>query len=136
MTQNSDGTISLTDVTEYAQVGDIWGAGDANEFADSILNLSRATCEVVNRAVTISASDWTENAETFRIEAKVMDENIHTYSNARLIFKNEDAGKYAISMEPRPHEGYVVLYPTGAAPTVDIEMQLLVEEVRLVEQKS
>lgn len=30
MTTNSDGTVSFTDKTTYAQVGDYYGAGDVN----------------------------------------------------------------------------------------------------------
>lgn len=36
MQNNSDGTVSLEDVTQYQQVGDSFGAGDMNKMASEI----------------------------------------------------------------------------------------------------
>lgn len=36
MTTNEDGTVSFTDVTEYSQVGDTFGAADVNEMNEAV----------------------------------------------------------------------------------------------------
>lgn len=35
---NSDGTISLTDATQYVQVGDVYGAAEINELNETVNN--------------------------------------------------------------------------------------------------
>lgn len=64
MTTNSDGTISLEDVTEYTQVGDSFGSKDINETNGKINEVSKNAGEWIG-AITIptqSTSYILENA--------------------------------------------------------------------------
>lgn len=40
MTTNEDGTVSFTDVTEYSQVGDTFGAADVNAMNEAVVALN------------------------------------------------------------------------------------------------
>lgn len=40
MTTNEDGTVSFTDVTEYTQVGDSFGAADVNAMNEAVVELT------------------------------------------------------------------------------------------------
>ena len=40
MTTNEDGTVSFTDVTEYSQVGDTFGAADVNAMNEAVVGLN------------------------------------------------------------------------------------------------
>ena len=132
----------------YAQqtaVFDVWFGsikdtleGDvAGQLAAQIATLQQhtegVTCEVYNGSVTLTASAWTENAAKMRKEYKLQNAKIKTSSNARVILPNALAGTVDIQAEPRPYNGYMILYTTDAAPTEDIEVQLIVEEVRIIE---
>lgn len=94
---------------------------------------SGVTCEIYNGPVTLLASAWTENAAAMRKEYKLQNAKIKTSSNARVVLPNALAGTVNIQAEPRPYNGYMILYTTDAAPTEDIEVQLIVEEVRIIE---
>lgn len=94
---------------------------------------SGVTCEIYNGPVTLLASAWTENAAAMRKEYKLQNTKIKTSSNARAVLPNALAGTVNIQAEPRPYNGYMILYTTDAAPTEDIEVQLIVEEVRIIE---
>lgn len=94
---------------------------------------SGVTCEIYNGPVTLLASAWTENAAAMRKEYKLQNAKIKTSSNARAILPNALAGTVDIQAEPRPYNGYMILYTMDAAPTEDIEVQLIVEEVRIIE---
>ena len=94
---------------------------------------SGVTCEIYNGPVTLLASAWTENTAAMRKEYKLQTAKIKTSSNARAVLPNALAGTVDIQAEPRPYNGYMILYTTDAAPTEDIEVQLIVEEVRIIE---
>ncbi len=94
---------------------------------------SGVTCEIYNGPVTLQASAWTENTAAMRKEYKLQNAKIKTSSNARAVLPNALAGTVDIQAEPRPYNGYMILYTTDAAPTEDIEVQLIVEEVRIIE---
>ena len=94
---------------------------------------SGVTCEIYNGPVTLLASAWTENAAAMRKEYKLQNAKIKTSSNARAVLPNALAGTVDIQAEPRPYNGYMILYTMDAAPTEDIEVQLIVEEVRIIE---
>ena len=94
---------------------------------------SGVTCEIYNGPVTLLASAWTENTAAMRKEYKLQNAKIKTSSNARAVLPNALAGTVDIQAEPRPYNGYMILYTTDAAPTEDIEVQLIVEEVRIIE---
>ena len=55
---------------------------------------------------------------------------IKTSNNPRVILPNALAGKTGIQCDPRPYDGYVLLYTADTAPSEDIEVQLIIEEVR------
>lgn len=55
-TDNSDGTISLTDVSEYSQEGDPWGSMDANNTNSAIVELRGV------KTATISSTAWSSSA--------------------------------------------------------------------------
>lgn len=40
MVTNEDGTVSFTDVTEYSQVGDTFGAADVNAMIEAVVELN------------------------------------------------------------------------------------------------
>lgn len=69
MTQNTDGTVSLTDVTQYTQEGDIWGAGDANTFGqainDNAENIETRAPKSVIKTATLTAAGWSGNAAPY-----------------------------------------------------------------------
>lgn len=106
----------------------------AGQLAAQIATLQQhtagVTCEIYNGPVTLLASAWTENTAAMRKEYKLQNAKIKTSSNARAVLPNALAGTVNIQAEPRPHNGYMILYTTDAAPTEDIEVQLIVEEVR------
>lgn len=56
MISNSDGTVSLEDVTVYQQVGDSFGAGDMNKLA-SVANGFEAKTTVFNEDGSITEVD-------------------------------------------------------------------------------
>ena len=58
-TQNSDGTVSFEDVTEYTQEGDIYGAADANATNKAVNELYKVI------QVTLTASGWTGSAAPY-----------------------------------------------------------------------
>ena len=58
-TTNSDGTISLTDETEYSQTGDTFGAKDINETNTEINKLEDV------KKVTLQAAAWTGSAAPY-----------------------------------------------------------------------
>lgn len=109
----------------------------AGQLAAQIATLQQhtagVTCEIYNGPVTLLASAWTENAAAMRKEYKLLNSKIKTSSNARAVLPNALAGTVDIQAEPRPYNGYMILYTTDAAPTEDIEVQLIVEEVRIIE---
>lgn len=43
MTTNEDGTVSFTDVTEYSQVGDTFGAADVNATNEAVNSKAEAS---------------------------------------------------------------------------------------------
>lgn len=133
ITDNGDGTVSIEDVTEYAQVGDIWGAGDANAFAEAVNSLNNARVQTYNAPYTILASGWTENATAGRKEYKVESGAITTLSYPKIVLPNELAGKYSISSDPEPYDGYMLLYTRDMVPEEDMEAQLIIEEVIEIE---
>ena len=55
-TNNSDGTISLTDVSVYSQEGDPWGSMDANATNGAIVELRNV------KTATLSSSGWSSSA--------------------------------------------------------------------------
>lgn len=55
-TNNPDGTISLTDVSEYSQEGDPWGSMDANNTNSAIVELRGV------KTATISSTAWSSSA--------------------------------------------------------------------------
>lgn len=126
---NGDGTVSIEDVTEYAQVGDIWGAGDANAFAAAINGFSGARVQTYNAPYTLLASGWVENTELSRKEYKVENAEITTDSIPRIVLPNSVAGHYSMASDPVPYDGYMLIYTTDIAPTIDIEARLIIEEV-------
>lgn len=130
ITDNGDGTVSIEDVTEYAQVGDIWGAGDANTFANAINKSNGNRCEIVNEPYTILASGWVENETELRKEYVLIHSAIKADNFPRIVLPNTLAGKINLAVEPRPQDGSMLLYTTSTAPTEDIEVQLIIEEVR------
>lgn len=130
---NGDGTVSIEDVTEYAQVGDIWGAGDANAFAEAVNSLNNARVQTYNAPYTILASGWVENAETARTEYRVENAEISTSSYPKIVLPNVVAGQYSISSDPEPYDGYMLLFTNDIAPTENIEARLIIEEVVEIE---
>lgn len=94
---------------------------------------SGVTCEIYNGPVTLLANAWTENAAAMRKEYKLQNAKIKTSSNVRVVLPNALAGTVNIQAEPRPYDGYMMLYTTDSPPTEDIEVQLIVEEVRIIE---
>lgn len=133
ITDNGDGTVSIEDVTDYAQVGDIWGAGDANTFANAINKSNGNRCEIVNEPYTILASGWTENDEEMRKEYVLEHSAIKADNFPRIVLPNSLAGKVALAGLPRPDDGKWTLYTFGAAPVENIEVQLIIEEVRWID---
>ena len=109
----------------------------AGQLAAQIATLQQhtagVTCETYNGPVTLLASAWTENTAAMRKEYKLQNAKIKTSSNARAVLPNALAGTVDIQAEPRPYNGYMILYTMDAAPTEDIEVQLIVEEVRIIE---
>lgn len=109
----------------------------AGQLAAQIATLQQhtagVTCEIYNGPVTLLASAWTENTAAMRKEYKLQNAKIKTSSNARAVLPNALAGTVDIQAEPRPYNGYMILYTMDAAPTEDIEVQLIVEEVRIIE---
>lgn len=81
----------------------------------------------------IKASGWVENAEEMRKEYKLEHEKIKASNFSKIVLPNELAGKINLSVEPRPHDGYVTLYTTDTAPKENIEVQLIIREVRTLE---
>lgn len=61
MITNADGTISLVDETVYLQIGDSFGAGDANNMAIR-LNIIRDVLIAGNTQITISSPYITEDS--------------------------------------------------------------------------
>lgn len=129
----------------YAQqtaLFDAWFAGIqgllegdvAGNLAGEIMTLqqhtSGVTCEIFNGPVTLSASGWTENVGAMRKEYRLEHVQIKTSNNPRVILPNALAGKTGIQCDPRPYDGYVLLYTADTAPSEDIEVQLIIEEVR------
>nr|DAJ69239.1 MAG TPA: Receptor Binding Protein [Caudoviricetes sp.] len=121
----------------FGSIKDTLEGDVAGQLAAQIATLQQhtegVTCEVYNGSVTLTASAWTENAAKMRKEYKLQNAKIKTSSNARVILPNALAGTVDIQAEPRPYNGYMILYTTDAAPTEDIEVQLIVEEVRIIE---
>lgn len=137
MTQNSDGTVSLEDVTPYAQVGDIWGAGDANTFAGGINNLDGRTngvyVEIANKDVTIPASAWSYNAAEMRHEATITDAAIKASTDVKLSVPDERNGKVVLGAL-RPAAGHIVVYTTDANTAAQsLTLRMAVTEVRRTE---
>lgn len=58
-TSNSDGTISLTDKTNYSQVGDAFGANDINKTNKNINQLNHVT------EIILTAVGWTGSAPPY-----------------------------------------------------------------------
>lgn len=63
-TSNSDGTISLTDKTNYSQVGDAFGANDINKTNKNINQLNHVT------EIILTAVGWTGSASSIRSNSK------------------------------------------------------------------
>lgn len=59
-TTNSDGTISLTDATEYQQEGDDFGAKDIND-TNIVVNGLKGV-----KSVTLKANEWTGSAAPYQ----------------------------------------------------------------------
>ena len=133
ITDNGDGTVSIEDVTEYAQVGDIWGAGDANTFSNAINKSDGNRCEIVNEPYTILASGWAENAVEMRKEYVLAHPSIREDNFPRIVLPNSLGGKVNLSVLPRPANGSMMLYTTDTAPDENITVQLIIEEVRWIE---
>lgn len=72
ITNNGDGTVSLTDVTEYSQVGDVFGADDINETNTAVNELT----SYLELSQTLSTTDSTDFVFT--------DASIHSDSNIRV----------------------------------------------------
>lgn len=70
-TQNADGTVSLEDVTEYTQEGDIFGASDANATNEAVNDLYKVI------PVTLTANGWTGSQAPF----------VQTVNNSEILEK-------------------------------------------------
>lgn len=66
MITNADGTVSLTDATEYTQEGSVWGAGDANAFGEAInqneTNITKKADKSTTATATFLADGWGDAA--------------------------------------------------------------------------
>lgn len=57
LVQNEDGTVSFVDVTEYAQIGDRFGAKEVNEIARVINGIPESICDVYDPTRTYAKGD-------------------------------------------------------------------------------
>lgn len=76
VTNNDDGTISLTDVTEYTKEGDTFGGDDINSTNKEVNRLSNGV------AVTLSASEWSSSApysQTVGVSGLKSTDVVHVY---------------------------------------------------------
>lgn len=64
-TANSDGTVSFTDVTEYTQEGDRFGATDINATNGAINSLA------ATKTATLASASWTGSAAPYSITVSV-----------------------------------------------------------------
>ena len=76
MTQNPDGTVSMTDVTQYIRVGDAFGAKDINATNQAVNKLS------IPRNVTLLASKW---STSYPYEQTVSVEGVTAADRVRVI---------------------------------------------------
>lgn len=89
--------------------------------------------QVYNAPYTIRASGWVENVVEMKKTYKLENTAIKTSNYPRVVLPNDLAGTINMAVEPRPYDGYIILYTTDTAPTEDIEVQLIIEEVRVLE---
>lgn len=93
MTQNADGTVSLTDVTQYTQVGDVWGAGDANNFGqainDNAENIETRALKSAIKTATLTASGWSGNTAPYTQTVAV--DGIKANTNALIEYEHASA---------------------------------------------
>lgn len=86
MTNNADGTVSLTDVTQYTQTGDVWGAGDANNFGAAInqnaTDITTKADKTKKVSVALPASGWVGNAAPYTQTVSVEGMTANTHAGA------------------------------------------------------
>lgn len=84
MTTNEDGTVSFTDVTEYVQVGDSFGAADVNGMNEAV----NSCFQSVSDGKALVASAITDKGVSTAVDAtfETMAENIGQISKGKCIY--------------------------------------------------
>lgn len=136
MTQNADGTISLTDVTQYTQVGDIWGAGDANVFGkainDNAENIETRALKSIIKTAILTASGWVGNVAPYTQTVAVS--GITANTNGVIDF--EHAGVLETEKQRKKAWNCVNLFENGNGtikftclerlPEIDLPLEIMV----------
>lgn len=125
MTNNSDGTVSFTDVTVYSQMGDLIGAKEFNEIGIELNNVNTVTF------VDVPKSGWSSSApysQTITVESMK-----DTFNPIYDLYINEDVNAetgaalkeaYGYLDRLKTGNGNITLYCYSDKPTVDFKLKL------------
>lgn len=124
-TDNSDGTISLTDVSAYSQEGDPWGSMDANATNGAIVELRSV------KTATLSSSGWSSSApytQTVNVSGITADDSpivalYITGSPSSSNVKNM-AKSYGYIDRAVTGNGTITFYCYNKKPTVNITVSI------------
>ena len=125
MTNNSDGTVSFTDVTVYSQTGDLIGAKEFNEIGIELNNVNTVTF------VDVPKSGWSSSApysQTINVESMK-----DTFNPIYDLYINEDVNAetgaalkeaYGYLDRLKTGNGNITLYCYSDKPTVEFKLKL------------
>ena len=120
MIQNQDGTVSLTDVTEYSVSGDSFGAADINATNAAVNALDSVTIDY-----TLTASGWVNGQYT------VSDTRITATSNQEFLpglgwtQAQRTAWMEALIFDGGQIAGAAYLVATGTVPTINLPIRII-----------
>lgn len=126
-TVNEDGTISLSDATQYEQQGDYFGANDINTTNEAVNN--KADPSLI-RNVNLTAANWSGTSAPYsnivNVEGVTASSNIFT-----SIGSGASAAQYAAAVDAQLHcaaqgAGTVTIKAFDTKPTIDIPISVLI----------
>lgn len=123
ITDNSDGTKSIEDVTTYTSEGDLFGADDINATNAEVNRLGNGV------VVTLTASGWSLSApysQTVSIESLKETDVVHIYSYTPSTLSSDTVKQYqkmaAMITDGETADGAMTFYCSVKQPTEDFQV--------------
>lgn len=123
LVNNDDGTVSLIDTTEYAIVGNKFGATDINNTNEKINSLYG----FIIANIGLSPSVWSNGVYTISNANIKADNTIFVLPGLNLTTAQVEALQEAIILDNGQSAGQLKLKAYGTVPTITIPIRLIIK---------